>query len=136
MSINAMMNGARLSYVVRKLEGDVTRQVCGIPKKGEGIVHTDRTQSAGYMVYFPRGHALRIPTMNALKHYGLDRKARIINVTDILADPNSPLGRLISAQTDEERAQGMQDMENLVIRMATAKTGPLVLAEQVEQEAA
>lgn len=129
----AYMNGARLAYVVRKLPGNVKRQVCKLTKKGEGIKFEDRDQPAGYMVYFPRGHAIRIPSDKLLAHYGLKvGKATIVNM-DGLLDSNSPLGKVMLAQNDEARATAMVDMERMVIQLATAKTGPVLLPEQVRE---
>lgn len=123
---------ARLSYVVRKLPGNVERETHKISGKGKGIQIEKKTQPAGYMVYFPRGHCLRMDEA-MLKHYGLDKKAGIINAENILADPNSPLARMLTAQTEEARNSAGLDMERAVIQMALAKTGPVVMAEQVQE---
>lgn len=140
----AHMNGARLAFVVRKLNGNVKREKVEfvVTKKGQNgkndthdMKRVMKDEPAGFMVYFPRGHAIRVPTLDLLKHYGLDGKPRIINANDILADPNSPLGKIIGAQTEEERRNGMLDLERMVIQMATAKSGPVVMAEQVKEAA-
>lgn len=129
----AHMNGARLAYVVREIPGKVKRQTHSIGKKGEGIRVVDKEEPGGFMVYFPRGHALRIPDRKTLAHYGLDKKPMVINAQDVLADPNSPLGRIMMAQNEEARAGAMLDMERMVMQMATAKTGPIIMPEQIKE---
>jgi hypothetical protein len=72
MAINAAMTGARLSYVVRELPGTVEREVVtfeeipagkhkdGSPRVTYQMKRVMRKVPAGYMVYFPRGHVLRL----------------------------------------------------------------------------
>lgn len=126
----AHMNGARLAYVVRPLSGVVKRTVHTMGKKGEGIKEEEVEQPAGFMVYFPRGHVLRLRDKKMLKFYNLDKAPRIINIEG-LSDPNSPLGRLMMAQDEAGRSQGMRDMETMVIQLATAKTGAMLMPEQM-----
>jgi hypothetical protein len=133
-------DGARLSFVVRELQGKVKREVYRMVPNKRSATATGRQSHemqkvimevpAGYMVYFPRGHVIRVRDKKTLAYYGLDRKPRIINMEG-LADPNSPLGRMMSAQDDAARHGAMVDMERMVIQMATAKTGPILLNEQV-----
>ncbi len=143
----ANMNGARLAFVVRELQGTVRREkyVMKLVKKANPNGKTRDQyemksemveEPAGFMVYFPRGHVVRVPTRKLLEHYGLHLKPRIINMEG-LADPNSPLGKLMTAQDEQARAGAMIDMERLVIQMACAKTGPMLMPEQVvDREAA
>jgi hypothetical protein len=143
--ITANMIGARLAYVVREMQGNVRREKCRLvlAKKGGGKTrdqfewkHEMVEEPAGFMVYFPRGHVVRIPTRQLLEHYNLHLKPRIINLEG-LSDPNSPLGRVMLAQDNDTRAGAMIDMETMVIQMACAKTGPQLMPEQVaEKEAA
>jgi len=98
-------------------------------------------EDAGYMVYFPRGHAVRIPTMEGLEHYNLAQNGKLLrpNVINMSewANPNSPIGRLMMAQDNEGRAGAMADMETLLIRMSTHQSGPRLMPEQfVERETA
>lgn len=137
----AIQIGARLEFVVRELKGTVKREVVRMKrqKSGEKTHHEMKKefveQPAGYMVYFPRGHAIRVPTKELLAFYGLDRKPRIINLEG-LSDPNSPLGRMMLAQDNDARAGAMIDLERQVIQLATAKTGPRLTPEQVTGEGA
>lgn len=128
------MSGTRLAYVVVPLPGKVKRDVYLLNPKSNprGMDDTvkEREEPAGYMVYFPRGHAIRLKSMKELKHYKLDGPPNIINIQG-LHDPKSPLGKLIAAQDDNARRGAMEDMQTAVIRMATAKTGPILMPEQV-----
>jgi hypothetical protein len=146
----ANMNGARLAYVVKKLEGTVKREKVRmhLVKKGSGRTRDQWEmrkelieEDAGYMVFFPRGHAMRVPTMKQLEHYNLARDGQLLKPTVInmseWANPNSPIGRLMMAQDNEGRAGAMADMETLLIRMATHQSGPRLMPEQfIGQEAA
>lgn len=135
--MNAMMSGsARLAYVVIEQKGKVRREVTTWTKE-DGLTKKTVEQPAGYLVFFPRGHVLR---MNAqqLKHYQLDKKPRIINLEG-LSDPNSTVGKLMYEQDEKLRAGAFTELENFVIQLATARTGPIVTPEQVraqEQRAA
>lgn len=143
--ITANMIGARLAYVVRELHGTVRREKIKLvlSKKGNDKRRDQYEwkremieEPAGYMVYFPRGHVVRIPTRQLLEHYKLNMKPRIINLEG-LSDPNSPLGRVMMAQDNDTRAGAMMDMETMVIQMACAKTGPQLMPEQIiDREAA
>lgn len=120
-----------MAFVVVPIEQVVKRQVCRFDKKGgKGIIHREEDQPGGFMVYFPRGHALRLRSRAELAHYGLDQEPNIINMSG-LADRNSPLGRLLSSQDEQARKCAMHDLERAVIQLATAKTGPVLMPEQV-----
>lgn len=140
--------GARLSYVVVKVEGEVEREVCEYvspkharSKNGErsrrgrraqsGIVRKKIMQPGGYIVYFPRGHAVRFRDEDHLAQYGLDQEPDIINMQG-LHHPKSPIGKLLLSQDSAARKGAMQDMREQVIRLATAKTGPIITPEQLE----
>lgn len=125
------MNGTRLAYVVRELEGTVERQITPFDNKKREIVPKMETQPAGYLVYFPKGHVLRFQTMDELKKYKLHLKPKMINIQG-LEDPNSPLGKLIHAQDQKERDSAFEALEREVINMATIKTGKVLMPEQVQ----
>ena len=57
----------------------------------------------------------------------------IINLQG-LNDPNSPIGRMLMSQNEDARRGAMESMEKQVIRLATAKTGPVLMPEQIEPE--
>lgn len=127
--------GARLSFVVVDLKdmGQIEREVVHF-EKGKGLVREMKTQDAGYMVYFPRGHAIRIRNDEELRRYGFHREPRIINMTG-LSDPNSPVGKMMMAQDDEIRKGAYADLEKMVIRLATAKSGNVLMPEQMDESA-
>ncbi len=139
----ASMTGTRLEYVVRALDGTVKREKIEFEEIPAGR-HKDGTKRfthqmkrvekdvpAGFMVYFPRGHVLRL-TAAQLKQHKLDKKPKIINLEG-LNDPNSPLGQLIMQQDQESRDMAFQELEKQVIQMAVKMAGPIQLPEQLEQ---
>jgi len=131
------MNGARLAYVVVDLSetvGTVKREVTMWTKR-DGLKKKTVEQPAGFLVYFPRGHVIRLPDKESLRHYGLDGRPPIVNLQG-LNDPNSPIGRMLFGQEEDARRGAMDSLEKQVIRLATAKTGPVLLPEQLEAEAA
>ena len=130
-------NGARLAYCVVDLSatvGTVKREVTTWTKR-DGLKRKLVEQPAGYLVYFPRGHVIRIPDKETLRHYGLDGKPPIVNLQG-LNDPNSPIGKMLMGQEEGARRGAMESLEKQVIRLATAKTGPVLMPEQVEPEVA
>jgi hypothetical protein len=129
------MTGARLAYVVVDLSetvGTVKRPVTTWTKK-DGLKTKMVEEPAGYLVYFPRGHVIRLKDKEALRLYGLDRQPPIVNLQG-LNDPNSPIGRLLMSQDEGTRRGAMETMEKQVIRLATAKTGPVLMPEQLESD--
>lgn len=143
MSLQASMSGARLSYVVRKLEGTVKREQVRFEEVPAGkhrdgsprVVHQMKRETvevpAGYIVYFPRGHVLRLSEAQ-VKQYQLDKKPKMINLQG-LNDPNSPIGMLLMQQDEESRSAAYTELEKMVIQIATVKSGPIQLPEQLEQ---
>lgn len=139
--------GTRLAYTVVKLEGTVERDVCeyvtpsNATKKANGrkaragIVFKKITVPAGYLVYFPRGHVIRFRDEDHLAQYGLDKQPNVINMQG-LHNPNSPIGKLMLAQDEQGRRGAYENMEQQVIRLATAKTGPVIMPEQVKRRPA
>lgn len=136
------MSGSRLEFVVVPLDGEVVRYHTRFEGKkkngatGRGLYKERVSEPAGFMVYFPRGHALRFRDMAELKRYRLNREPKFINLQG-LNDPNSPIGKVLAAQDDKARAGAMKDLQQFVIDLATAKTGKeLLTIEETEQEAA
>lgn len=128
----AHMNGARLAFVVVPMEGTVKRKINTWNKKA-GLTEKYVDQPAGYLVYFPRGHVLRIKDQKELRQYKLDRGANIINLEG-LSDPNSPLGRMMMSQDDATRRGGMESLEKQVMKLAQAKSGKIELIRDPETE--
>lgn len=130
-------NGARLAYVVVDLSetiGTLKREVSTWTRNG-GLQKKIVEEPAGYMVYFPRGHAIRLRNKEELRHYNLLGRPPIVNLQG-LNDPNSPIGRMLMGQDENSRRGAMETLEQQVIKLATAKTGPILLPEQVEDRAA
>ena len=119
----AILKGTRLAYVVQEIEGFVRRPVTTWSKK-EGMRTKMVEQPAGYLVYFPRGHFIRIKDLKTLRHYGLDKEPALMQLEG-LHDPRSPLGKLFFAQEASGRQAAWRELENQVIKLATAKTGPV-----------
>lgn len=134
------MTGSRLEFVVVPIEGTVKRLKYRFDGKtkggkgGKGLVRELVEEPAGYMVYFPRGHVLRIRDKKTLRHHGLDREPHLISLKG-LNDPNSAIGKLLSAQNDDERRAALGSLTIATQRLATAKTGDQLLT-LVEKEAA
>ena len=124
--MQAHMNGSRLAFVVVPQEGEVTREVCTMTKKGMQKKAVD--QPAGFLVYFPRGHVIRLKNRQELRRYRLDKPANIINLEG-LSNPNSPLGKLMMSQDEVTRRGAFQSLEEQVIRLATAKSGKVELTK-------
>lgn len=131
MSVQVTMSGARLSYVVVPIDGEVVRPVHRY-SKDKGITVSNEKQPGGFLVYFPRGHAIRIRDKAELKRYKLDKKPRIINLQG-LNDPNSAIGQLIASQDDAARQGAMVNLERQVMALATAQSGRVLMPEQVQQ---
>lgn len=123
--IQANMSGGRLSFVVVPQEGTVRRPVHKW-KRGAGVEVKDIEEPAGFLVYFPRGHVIRIKNKKELAHYKLDREPEIVNLSG-LHDRNSAMGKIMFSQDEAIRRQGMVDLENFVIRLAQAKSGKIEL---------
>lgn len=121
---------ARLSFVVVELEGEVEREVTTYTK-GKGLEKVMVKEPAGYLVYFPKGHVLRMHK-DQLKQFGLDQKPSFSDMSDML-DPNSPMGQLFFNQSENERAVAFEQLEDQVIALATVKSGKILMPEMIKQ---
>jgi hypothetical protein len=77
MMASGILKGSRLAYVVVKQEGSVKREKHYWSK--DGIKKKLVDEDAGYLVYFPRGHAIRIKSLARLRHYQLHKSLRSFN---------------------------------------------------------
>jgi len=107
-----VLRGSRLAYVVVKQDGVVQREVHYWSK--DGIKKKLMDEDAGYLVYFPRGHCIRLRSMAQLKHYKLHKEPQIIQLEG-LNDPNSPLGKMFLSQDPGLRAASYHQLEQMVI---------------------
>lgn len=132
-----MVKGTRLAYVVVPIKEPVKRikrvltprSVQGPDGKKRTIYErVDKTveEPGGFMVYFPKGHALRFKDRKELAQYGLDRKPNLVNMTG-LENPNSPVGRLMQSQDADDRMKAWEELEQNVIALATIKSGKDIL---------
>lgn len=126
----AAMSGPRLAYVVVPIKKTVKRAVTTF-EKGVGLKEELREEDGGFLVYFPRGHALRL-TEKELKRYKLGRRAKAFVDLAGLTDPDSPMGRVFMAQNEQGRAAGWKDLERMVIQLATARSGPITVPDETE----
>ena len=118
MAINGILNGSRLAYVVVKQEGSVKREKHYWTK--DGIRKKLVDEDAGYLVYFPRGHAIRVKSLALLRHYQLHKEPKIIELNG-LNDPNSPLGKMFLSQDPHLRMASYRELEQMVINLAEAR---------------
>jgi hypothetical protein len=116
--ISGVLNGSRLAYVVVKQDGSVKREKHFWTK--EGIKKKLVDEDAGYLVYFPRGHAIRVKSLSMLRHYRLHKEPRIIQLEG-LNDPNSPLGKMFLSQDPQLRMASYHELEQMVIDLASAR---------------
>lgn len=126
------LSGARLEYVAVPIQGEqVYRTITKWDPSNGGLVQEKRLVDPGFMVYFPRGHAIRL-NERQMRHYGLDKKPDLAFGMQGLQSSNSLLGQLMMAQDERDRVKAYADLEKQVIRLATAKTGPLLTPEMVK----
>jgi hypothetical protein len=118
MMAHGVLKGSRLAFVVVKQEGTVKREKHYWSK--EGIKKKLVEEDAGYLVYFPRGHAIRVRSLARLRHYQLHKEPAIIQL-DGLNDPNSPLGKMFMSQDPMLRMASYRDLEQMVINLAEAR---------------
>jgi hypothetical protein len=118
MSVAGILKGSRLAYVVVKQDGAVKREKHYWSK--DGIKKKLIDEDAGYLVYFPRGHAIRVKSLAMLRHYQLHKEPRIIQLEG-LNDPNSPLGKMFLSQDPHLRMASYRELEQMVINLAEAR---------------
>jgi len=118
MSVSGILKGSRLAYVVVKQDGSIKREKHYWSK--DGIKKKLVEEDAGYLVYFPRGHAIRVKSLAMLRHYQLHKEPRIIQLEG-LNDPNSPLGKMFLSQDPHLRMASYRELEQMVINLAEAR---------------
>jgi hypothetical protein len=118
MSVAGILKGSRLAYVVVKQDGAIKREKHYWSK--DGIKKKLVDEDAGYLVYFPRGHAIRVKSLAMLRHYQLHKEPRIIQLEG-LNDPNSPLGKMFLSQDPHLRMASYRELEQMVINLAEAR---------------
>lgn len=130
-TIRGMMQGGRLAFVIRPIEGIVHREHIEVKvlkkatansKARHSFERVVKEEPGGYMVYFPMGHAIRVRTDATLREFGLDGEAEVVDVSG-LYDPKSPAGRLMVAQNEQAKKAAFVDLEKQVIDYVARKVG-------------
>ena len=97
----------------------------GNPRFTHNIVQKVVEQPGGFMVYFPKGHALRMTEVQ-LKRYGLKKTgAGIVDLEGLI---DGKLAEKVFAESDE--ADRNKLMERRTIALATKKTGTNLLTKE------
>ena len=92
------------AFEVEKLEGTRTKTI-HTPKKGGGFDLQEVKIDAGYMVYFPRGHSIRVDEAE-LKRSGFDRDPRLVDMKtgEEAENPSGMLKRRVERKTHASRS--------------------------------
>lgn len=101
------------AYQVKKLDGTRTKTIFEMDKKTKSLRSKTIEVDKGYMVFFPRGHSIRVETEEELQRLGYTRKANDITPGD-------------DAELDEPRGP---DLEELNRRMTRERAVDLDVAE-------
>lgn len=121
------MKGARLEFVVRKIDGKIKLPVHSFNPKTKKIEATAREVDAGYIVYMPSGHSYRLSKSQLVKK-GFDRQPKIMNL-DKVNDTDTPAGRFKHAIDMDARKKAWEDLENDVIKSCVRRHGPVINKE-------
>jgi hypothetical protein len=123
----ALNSGSRLAYVVVPIKDKVTRNITKWTRE-KGLHDEPHEEPGGSFVYFPRGHVLRM-TDKELRRYKLDKRPKLVVDMSQLYDPESSIGKVFLAQSENERASSWKDLERQVIALATVRTGNQLLTK-------
>ena len=115
MAQKGKLEGPRLPYVVRKLEGKVKVTQWSYDRKLGRITPHEAEEDAGYIVCFPAGHYLRIRNADDLRRYGLAKKPRPIAADGMALHPS------VSPEKSYE------NMEADVVSYCRAVGGPITI---------
>lgn len=86
--MSKQMQGQRLPYVVVKLDGEVKTVHHKFNRRTGKVEAVDAKEPAGFLVFYPRGHYLRIRTGEELIKYGLSKKPAPISQDGTLLHPS------------------------------------------------
>lgn len=121
MSASHIMQGARLEYVARKINGTVTQHTIEWDKKQKKLVRKTKQVGDCYMVYLPTGHSYRL-TAKQLIDNGFDRQPTILNFERV-NDQKSPAGRFKYAINEEMKMKAWRELEDQVVKLCDRKHG-------------
>ena len=122
----------RLAYVTRKINGKRKHTVYKYDSKKGGNVKKEIEVDAGWIVYMPMGHAIAMSETELIR-LGFDKEPPVCDFGD-MHDPQSPVGRLFRAQSDQAREEAFTDMEEQVIQLVERRSGPIVQNEGVKHD--
>jgi len=129
MAVSTVMQGARLTYVLRKVDGPVTQLKRKWDAKLKHIVTDTVAVKDAYMLYLPTGHSYRLTHKQVIEK-GFDKQPSIMNFERVNnAETNA--GKFKFAINDEARQEAWRALEDEVIRLCRRKQGP---AEHSEEE--
>ena len=66
-------------YEVEKIDGEVEREKVIFNRAAGGLKATVAKEDAGYMVYFPRGHSIRVKDRKGLEALGFHLPSPVVN---------------------------------------------------------
>lgn len=115
MAAPRTLQGPRLPYVVRKLEGTVKVTKYRYNRRLGRIESYEDTEEGGFLVMFPRGHYLRVRRPEDLVRYQLSRRPKPIAADGGAMHP--------SQQPDRT----FENMEADVADMVRARSGPVAI---------
>ena len=127
------IQGPRLSFVLRKLEGTVQRTKYAPPPSKDAREADPKLRSmtenteieveedAGYMLFLPSGHAYRLTHEEVLRR-GYLREPELIGFEQANSQ-DTPMGRYKLARTEAGKAKAWAEMEMQVISACVGKSG-------------
>ena len=104
--------GPRLPYVVRKLEGTLSRTKYRFNRRVGKIEPYEVEEDAGYIAFFPNGHYLRILNKDDLVRFHLNLRPRVINGDGMVLP-------------DAQQQVAFENMEAQVAALVRKRSGPV-----------
>lgn len=94
------------AYQVKELDGTRTKTIYEMDKKTKTLKPKEVEVPKGYMVFFPRGHSIRVETMDELKRLGYTRGANNVTLGEEadLEEPRGPDLEELNRRVTRERA--------------------------------
>lgn len=121
MSATHQMQGARLEYVCRKIQGTVAKQTVKWDAKAKKLVRVTKEVGDAYMLYLPTGHSYRL-TATEVVTKGFDRQPNILNFERV-NDTKTAAGRFKHAVNQETKEAAWRELEDEVVKLCIRKHG-------------
>lgn len=128
MPVSNVMQGARLSFVTRKIEGPVTQFKTKWDAKLKKLTTEPVVVKDAYMIYLPTGNSYRL-THKQMMERGFDKQPTIMNMERV-NKPDTAAGRFKFAINDESRQAAWRELEEEVIRLCRRRQGHLEHSEE------